>query len=125
MLIFICFSAGTATAANIQTVFITRFFGGVFASAPVTIVGGALADMWNQRQRGSAIVVYSLCIVGGPTVAPVIGAAVSQSYLTWRWCVRSCFHYVFSALCHYVCFVFCHHASFHRPSGISLVGHSS
>jgi DHA1 family multidrug resistance protein-like MFS transporter len=47
-------------------------------------------DTWNptdatQRERGSAIVVYSLCIVGGPTVAPVIGAAVSESYLTWRW----------------------------------------
>lgn len=39
----------------------------------------------TQRERGSAIVVYSLCIVGGPTVAPVIGAAVSESYLTWRW----------------------------------------
>ena len=26
-----------------------------------------------------------LCIVGGPTVAPVIGSAVSESYLTWRW----------------------------------------
>jgi MFS family permease len=39
----------------------------------------------SQRERGSAIVVYSLCIVGGPTVAPVIGAAVSESYLTWRW----------------------------------------
>ncbi len=31
------------------------------------------------------VVIYSLCIVGGPTVAPVIGAAVSESYLTWRW----------------------------------------
>ena len=41
--------------------------------------------MFNQRERGSMVVIYSLCIVGGPTVAPVIGAAVSESYLTWRW----------------------------------------
>ena len=59
MFIFICFSAATATAENVQTIMITRFFGGVFSSAPVTIVGGALADIWNQRQRGSATVVYS------------------------------------------------------------------
>ncbi|WVF66242.1 hypothetical protein IAT40_000982 [Kwoniella sp. CBS 6097] len=85
MFIFICFSAATATAENIQTIFITRFFGGMFSSAPVTIVGGGLADIWNQRERGSAIVIYSLCIVGGPTLAPVIGSAVSTSYLTWRW----------------------------------------
>lgn len=31
------------------------------------------------------VVIYSLCIVGGPTLAPTIGAAVSESYLTWRW----------------------------------------
>ncbi|WWC67051.1 uncharacterized protein I206_100958 [Kwoniella pini CBS 10737] len=85
MFVFVCFSAATATAENLQAIFITRFFAGVFSSAPVTVVGGGIADMWNQRERGSAIVIYSLCIVGGPTVAPVIGAAVSQSYLTWRW----------------------------------------
>ncbi|WWC85578.1 uncharacterized protein L201_000442 [Kwoniella dendrophila CBS 6074] len=85
MFIFICFSAATATAENLQTIFITRFFGGMFASAPVTVVGGGIADMWSQRERGSAIVIYSLCIVGGPTLAPVIGSAISESYLTWRW----------------------------------------
>ncbi|EIW67873.1 hypothetical protein TREMEDRAFT_33081 [Tremella mesenterica DSM 1558] len=84
LFIFICFSAATATAQDLQTIFITRFFAGVFGSAPVTIVGGGLADIYNQRQRGSAIVVYSLCIVGGPTVAPIIGIAVSQA-LSWRW----------------------------------------
>lgn len=30
MFIFICFSAATATAENLQTIFITRFFGGVY-----------------------------------------------------------------------------------------------
>jgi len=44
-----------------------------------------IADMFNQRERGSMVVIYSLCIVGGPTIAPVIGSAVSESYLTWRW----------------------------------------
>lgn len=85
MFVFICFSAATATAENLQTIFITRFFGGIFSSSPVTIVGGGIADMFNQRDRGSMVVIYSLCIVGGPTLAPVIGSAVSESYLTWRW----------------------------------------
>ena len=44
-----------------------------------------IADIFNQRERGSMIVIYSLCIVGGPTIAPVIGSAMSESYLTWRW----------------------------------------
>ncbi|CAD6571028.1 MAG: hypothetical protein TREMPRED_000107 [Tremellales sp. Tagirdzhanova-0007] len=85
MFVFICLSAGTATAENAQTIFVTRFFGGVMASSPVTIVGGGIADIFNQRERGSMIVIYSLCIVGGPTIAPVIGSAMSESYLTWRW----------------------------------------
>ena len=49
------------------------------------IFSSGIADMFNQRDRGSMVVIYSLCIVGGPTLAPVIGSAVSESYLTWRW----------------------------------------
>lgn len=41
--------------------------------------------MFNQRERGGMVVIYSLCIVGGPLLAPTIGTAVSESYLTWRW----------------------------------------
>ncbi|KIM78033.1 hypothetical protein PILCRDRAFT_76019 [Piloderma croceum F 1598] len=85
MFTFICFSAATATAANLQTVMITRFFAGVMASSPVTTVGGGLADMYEQRERGTAVVFYSLAVVAGPTLGPVIGAAVSQSHLGWRW----------------------------------------
>lgn len=76
--IFICFSAGTATAKDLQTIFITRFFAGVMASArtfallqglrlkigfftfdtylhgtAVTTVGGGLADMFDQKERGA------------------------------------------------------------------------
>jgi DHA1 family multidrug resistance protein-like MFS transporter len=46
--------------------------------------------MFNQIERGSMVVIYSLCIVGGPTLAPVIGSAVSESYLTWRWTEYLC-----------------------------------
>ncbi|GHJ84329.1 hypothetical protein NliqN6_0731 [Naganishia liquefaciens] len=49
--IFMCFTAATATAKDLQTIFITRFFGGVFASSPVTIVGGGLSDMFDQKER--------------------------------------------------------------------------
>lgn len=55
------------------------------ACAPVTNVGGGLADLFDQRERGTAVVFYSLAVVAGPTLGPVIGAAVAQSYLGWRW----------------------------------------
>jgi MFS family permease len=80
------FSFGTATAKDIQTVLITRFFTGLFGSAPVTNTGGVMADIWPPEQRGIAIVGYAITIVGGPTLAPIIGGALaSSSQLRWRW----------------------------------------
>jgi hypothetical protein len=73
MFVFICFSAATATAENLQTIFITRFFAGVMASSPVATVGGGLADMFDQKERGTAVVFYSLAVVAGPTLGPIIG----------------------------------------------------
>ena len=41
--------------------------------------------MYEQRERATAVVFYSIAVIAGPTLGPVIGAAVSQSYLGWRW----------------------------------------
>ncbi|KAI9815117.1 MAG: hypothetical protein M1827_002960 [Pycnora praestabilis] len=79
------FSFGTATAKDIQTIMITRFFAGFFGSAPVTNTGGVLGDIWSPQQRGTAIVGYAFAVVGGPVLGPIVGGAVVQSYLRWRW----------------------------------------
>jgi hypothetical protein len=31
--------------------YVTRFFGGIMASSPVTIVGGGLSDLFDQKER--------------------------------------------------------------------------
>lgn len=79
------FLIGTATAKDIQTVLITRFFAGFFCSAPITNTGGVMSDLWNASSRGTAIVCYAIAVVGGPTLGPIIGGAIVQSYLGWRW----------------------------------------
>jgi MFS family permease len=79
------FSFGTATAKDLQTVMITRFFTGFFGSAPVTNTGGVLGDIWSAEQRGAAIVGYAMAVVGGPVLGPIVGGAIIQSYLGWRW----------------------------------------
>ncbi|KAI9925118.1 hypothetical protein MW887_006526 [Aspergillus wentii] len=79
------FTFGTATAKDIQTVLITRFFTGVFGSGALINTGGVMADIWPAEQRGVAIVAYGTTILVGPTLAPLIGAAISSSYLRWRW----------------------------------------
>lgn len=80
------FSIGTALSRNAQSVFITRFFGGVFGSAPVSNVSAALGDIWSREHRGIAVSLYAVAVVGGPTLAPVIGAALLVNpNLGWRW----------------------------------------
>jgi MFS family permease len=66
--------------------FITRFFGGLFGSAPVSNVSAALGDIYEPKARGFAISLYAIAVVGGPTLAPVSGAAlVMNPALGWRW----------------------------------------
>ncbi|KAJ8071541.1 hypothetical protein OCU04_001855 [Sclerotinia nivalis] len=80
-----CFSFGSATAKDIQTLLLTRFFAGIFGSAPVTNTGGVLSDIWAPQSRGTAIVGYAFAVVGGPTMGPIAGGAITSSYLGWRW----------------------------------------
>jgi MFS family permease len=62
------FSIATAVSKNAQSVFITRFFSGVFGSAPVANVSAALGDIWSPKARGTAVVFYAVAVVGGPTL---------------------------------------------------------
>jgi MFS family permease len=83
--IFAIFNIPVAVAQNLQTIFICRFLGGVFGSAPLAILGGALADLWDPVNRGIAIAVFSASTFIGPTLSPVIGGFITMSYLGWRW----------------------------------------
>jgi DHA1 family multidrug resistance protein-like MFS transporter len=63
-----CFSFGSATAKDFQTLMITRFFGAFFASAPVTNTGGVLGDLYDASWRGIAMAGYAMAVVGGPCI---------------------------------------------------------
>ncbi|EXJ56847.1 hypothetical protein A1O7_07191 [Cladophialophora yegresii CBS 114405] len=86
MFVAAMFSFGAGAAKDIQTIMITRFFAGFFASAPVTNTGGVLADLFPASQRGIAIATYAMAVVIGPVFGPIVGAAlVVQPGLRWRW----------------------------------------
>ena len=86
MVVLAIFSIGTAVSKNAQSVFITRFFAGVFGSAPVSNVSAALGDMWSREHRGIAVSLYAVAVVGGPTLGPVVGSALLVNpSLGWRW----------------------------------------
>jgi hypothetical protein len=54
-----------------SVLFITRFFAGVFGSAPVSNVAAVLGDIWDPKVRGTAVTFYALAVVGGPTLVSV------------------------------------------------------
>lgn len=72
-------------ATNLQTIFICRFFGGFFASAPLATVGGALADFFGPIDRGVAMVLFSASTFIGPVMGPILGGFITMSHLGWRW----------------------------------------
>ncbi|KAK9240225.1 major facilitator superfamily domain-containing protein [Lipomyces kononenkoae] len=91
------FAIGVATADNLQTVLIMRFFQGLFGGAPVSNSGGVLGDIWRPEARGVALVCYAFVVAGGPTFATVIGAALAISGKDgWRWTNYLCAIYTFT-----------------------------
>lgn len=78
------FAIGVATAANIQTVMICRFFNGLFGSCPLAVVAAVFADMFNNETRGLAIACFSATVFMGPLLAPFVGGFITISYLGWR-----------------------------------------
>lgn len=83
--VFAIFQIPVAVAQNIETIMLGRFLGGFFASAPLAVVGGALADLWDPVERAYAICAFASGAFIGPVTGPIIGSFITQSYLGWRW----------------------------------------
>ncbi|KAJ5081074.1 hypothetical protein N7456_013312 [Penicillium angulare] len=82
---FSIFQIPVAVAQNLQTIFICRFLGGVFASAPLAIVSGILADLFEPVERGIAVSVFAGATFIGPVAGPIVGGFITMSHLGWRW----------------------------------------
>ncbi|KAM0339015.1 hypothetical protein ACHAPU_011116 [Fusarium lateritium] len=84
---FVCytaFSLACALAPNWTSMLVFRLFTGVFASAPGTIGGGIIADVYGDLNlRGRAIAYFYAASVCAPLIAPTIAGYVSQT--SWRW----------------------------------------
>jgi MFS family permease len=53
-------------------------------SAPLTIVGGTLADMWRNEERGVPMAAFSAAPFLGPAIGPLVGGFIADN-LGWRW----------------------------------------
>ncbi|KAI1493067.1 major facilitator superfamily transporter [Biscogniauxia mediterranea] len=82
---FSVFSIACATAKDLQTLLICRFFAGFFGACPLAVVAAVFSDMFNNATRGVAITLFSMAVFTGPLLAPFIGGFIVASDLGWRW----------------------------------------
>ncbi|KAI1799241.1 MFS general substrate transporter [Daldinia bambusicola] len=74
-----------ALAPNWPAMLVFRFFVGTCASAPIAVVSGILADLFNDPiVRGRTIACFMGMTALGPILAPIISGFCSTS-IGWRW----------------------------------------
>ncbi|CAG8958175.1 hypothetical protein HYFRA_00000527 [Hymenoscyphus fraxineus] len=82
---FSIFQIAVAAGKDLQTILLSRFWGGIFGACPLAVVAAVFSDMFDNRTRGMAITVFSMTVFAGPLLAPFIGGFIVDSYLGWRW----------------------------------------
>lgn len=96
LFLYMIFSMATALAPNWPAFLVFRLLSGMFASPPMSVTGGSLADVFPEKiERGQANLIWSTGTLVGPLAGPVIsGYAYSSS---WTWAFWACM--ILSGIC--------------------------
>ncbi|KAH6681128.1 putative MFS multidrug resistance transporter [Plectosphaerella plurivora] len=73
----------SAVSPTISMFLVMRFLTGGVASAALSVGAGTIADIWEPKERGTAMTYYLLGPLCGPLIAPLVGGGLSQG-LGWR-----------------------------------------
>ncbi|KAH7021157.1 multidrug resistant protein [Microdochium trichocladiopsis] len=84
LLVAVVFIIPGAVAKNIETLLVARAIDGIAFSAPMTLVGGTLADLWRAEERGVPMAAFSAAPFIGPAIGPLVGGFLSDA-AGWRW----------------------------------------
>ncbi|KAI0272421.1 major facilitator superfamily domain-containing protein [Gloeopeniophorella convolvens] len=67
-------------------VMVAELLGGAFGSTGATMVGGSIADIWQPKERGLPMSLFSLAAIGATGLGPVVGAWIEANHrFEWRW----------------------------------------
>ncbi|KAG6831201.1 hypothetical protein H0H87_005917 [Tephrocybe sp. NHM501043] len=75
----LAFTLGCAFAPTTGALIGFRFLAGFSGSAPIACGGGSIGDLFSERDRASAMAVYSLGPLIGPVVGPIAGGFIAQT----------------------------------------------
>ncbi|KFA78941.1 hypothetical protein S40288_00613 [Stachybotrys chartarum IBT 40288] len=83
--LYTIFTMACPLAPNWTAFLIFRLMCGIHASAPIAIVAGILADIYDDpRTRGRAYAVFMVTTVFGPLFAPIL-SGFAMTTIGWRW----------------------------------------
>lgn len=67
-----------------ETLIVTRFFGGLTGSSFLSVAGGTVGDIFHTDDIQRPMVAVSLAPFIGPSLGPILGGLINF-YLDWRW----------------------------------------
>ncbi|KAF9482341.1 multidrug resistance protein 4 [Pholiota conissans] len=73
------FSLGCAWSPTVGSLIAFRFLTGFSGSAPIAIGGGVVSDLFSERDRASAMALFSIGPLLGPALGPIAGGFVTQA----------------------------------------------
>ncbi|KAA1478677.1 MFS polyamine transporter [Dentipellis sp. KUC8613] len=85
---FLAWNLGCAFAKNTSELIVFRFLSGLGGSAPLSVSGGVIADMFSAEERGQALAIYTLAPLIGPVIGPIVGAWIAE-LSHWQWVFRA------------------------------------
>ncbi|KAF1934439.1 MFS general substrate transporter [Didymella exigua CBS 183.55] len=81
--IFSIWQLGCALSTSIKMQMAFRLLAGFGGSGCIAIGGGVISDVFDLKERGLAVTVFSVGPLVGPVLGPIVGAYISQD-LGWR-----------------------------------------
>lgn len=73
------FNLGCAFSPSVGALIGFRFLAGISGAAPIALGPGSISDMFAEKDRASAMAIYTMGPLAGPAIGPIAGGFITQS----------------------------------------------
>ncbi|KAJ3729655.1 major facilitator superfamily domain-containing protein [Lentinula raphanica] len=82
--LLLAFSFGVAFAPNIVVYLVFRFITGFCGSTFLSVAGGSVSDLYDNKTVANPMAVYTISPFIGPVLGPLLSGFINQN-VNWRW----------------------------------------
>lgn len=88
-IVFVVFQAACSVMPNAAGMLVARSLVGVGASVFSAVVGGVIADLWDNKDRNTPMALFSCAVLAGTGAGPLVATAlvrrIDDPTLAWKW----------------------------------------